>query len=803
MTKGTYKQFLVIVAAMMITLWGPFALAKPIDEETMAFLKRRAPLALEAIKLQEGKGGDDLEEAREWAIELREMFFEAKEEHGEEWAKVALGLEEVGAGIEVLVWRFKEGAIEEDKGEAMLLDLLKKQIALENQFDRLEIERLEEEMDERKEELEWRLENPGNALRERFQEVLRDFDLIDEEPEGDVEDGPVYTPAPEGRPDEDDELSGVTYHFENDIRETLETYCFDCHDSASAKGDVDLELALTETPLVRNRLLWENVAERVRMGDMPPRKKAQPGDTDRLKLRAWFTNEIDGFDYRTVRNPGYVQARRLTREEYNRTIRDLVGVDLRPADDFPMDFSGTSGFSNSANTLFLQTTHLDRYFTAAEGVIDQVRTDGDAWKKLAGKPERALETIGDFMHRAYRRPPSKAEIREITERYQNSLAHKVSQEEALADTFKTILISPKFLLRVEEAAEVGSDQPVSNFDLASRLSYFLWASTPDKDLLDAAASGELSNPAKREAQVMRMLADSRSLSLGEIFAAEWLGTDDVGPRIRKDPIDNPWCTESLMAAMRAETAYFFHSLVRDNASLSKLIDANYTFLNGELARFYRIGDVEGETMRRVELETSKRGGIFGHASVLATTSFPDRTSPVVRGKWILDTLLGTPPPPPPPDGPEIEVEGRGRKAATTLRKKLEAHREAVSCAGCHSQIDPLGFALESYSEFGQWRDGVDDRGSLPSGAKFRGPAGLKLALIDERFDDLGAQAIRKMLAYALGRQLEFYDEGTVREIAAKLKPTGYRFREMVLAIAQSPPFTMKRLPPKSAQENDE
>ena len=806
MIRRTRKLGITIVLAIAVFLTGYSASAEPIDEETMTFLKRRAPAVLEAIKLQGREGGEDLGEARERAIELREMFLEEKEQKGEEWAEVLLGLEDVEAEIEVLLWRFKEDKIGEDKGEAALLRLLKKQIALLNKVDRMEIERLQEETDEMEEELQWRIENPEVALRERFEETLRDLDLSDEdveeeEMEDDEKVGPVYTPAPEDRAGQKDELHGITFDFGKDIRPTLEHYCFDCHDSASAKGDIDLESALAQTPLVRNRLLWENVAERVKMGDMPPKKKAQPSDADRLKLRAWLAAEIGGFNYSTVRNPGYVPARRLTREEYNRTIRDLVGLDLRPADDFPMDFSGTSGFSNSANTLFLQTAHLDRYFTAAESVIDEVRADGEAWENLAGKPEAASETIARFMRRAYRRLPTEAEIKEVTQRYEASLADKRSQPDALADAFKTILVSPNFLLRVEQSSDLAKDQAVGDFDLATRLSYFLWASTPDEELL--AAAGELSDLEKRQDQVKRMLADPRSLSLGEIFAAEWLSTDDVGPRIRKDPIDNPWCTETLMTAMRAETAHFFHSLVRDNAPVSRLIDSDYTFLNAELARFYRIHGVEGTAMRKVDLETRQRGGVFGHASVLATTSFPDRTSPVVRGKWILDTLLGTPPPPPPPDVPEIDVEGRGSRAATTLRKKLEAHRDSPRCAGCHSQIDPLGFALESYAEFGQWRGGVDDRGTLPSGAKFRGPAGLKLALIDERIDDLGSQAIRKMLAYALGRQLEFYDEATVKEIAAKLKPTGYRFGDLVLAITESYPFTMKRLPFVSTKQSDE
>lgn len=806
MIRRTRKLGITIVLAIAVLLTGYSASAESIDEETMAFLKRRAPAVVEAIKLQGREGGEDLGEARERAIEVREMFLEEKEEKGEEWAEVLLGLEDVEAEIEVLLWRFKEDKIGEDKGEVALLRLLKKQIALLNKVDRMEIKRLQEETDEMEEELQWRIENPEVALRERFEETLRDFGLSDEdveeeEMEGDEKVGPLYTPASEDRAGQKDELHGITFDFGKGIRPTLEHYCFDCHDSASAKGDIDLESALAQTPLVRNRLLWENVAERVKMGDMPPKKKAQPSDADRLKLRAWLAAEIGGFNYSTVRNPGYVPARRLTREEYNRTIRDLVGLDLRPADDFPMDFSGTSGFSNSANTLFLQTAHLDRYFTAAEGVIDEVRADGNAWRNLAGKPGVASETIARFMRRAYRRLPTEAEIKEVTQHYEASLAKRRSQPDALADAFKTILVSPNFLLRVEQSSNIAKDQAIGDFDLATRLSYFLWASTPDEELL--AAAGELSDFEKRQDQVKRMLADPRSLSLGEIFAAEWLSTDDVGPRIRKDPIDNPWCTETLMTAMRAETAHFFHSLVRDNAPVSRLIDSDYTFLNAELAKFYRIGGVEGTAMRKVDLETTQRGGVFGHASVLATTSFPDRTSPVVRGKWILDTLLGTPPPPPPPDVPEIDVEGRGSRAATTLRKKLEAHRDSPRCAGCHSQIDPLGFALESYAEFGQWRGGVDDRGTLPSGAKFRGPEGLKLALIDERIDDLGSQAIRKMLAYALGRQLEFYDEATVKEIAAKLKPTGYRFGDLVFAITESYPFTMKRLPSVSTRKSDE
>ena len=427
---------------VIVTLsWFQFIQAEPVDEETMLFLKSRAPGVLKLIERQKEEGGEELEEAQERGIELREMFHEEKKEHGEEWAGLLVGMENVEVEIEILVWRFEEEEIGEDEGENTLLRLLKKQIELQNKMDRMEIKVFPEAADEIEEELEWRLKNPEVALRERFEETLRDFGFVDEEGEEEEMEaeeisGPVYTPAPSGGTGKKDELHGITFNFEKEVLPMLETYCFDCHDSATAKGDIDLESALAQKPLVRNRLLWENVAERVKMGDMPPKKKSQPVNSDRLKLQAWLAAEIEGFDYTKVRNPGYVPARRLTREEYNRTIRDLVGLDLRPADEFPMDFSGTSGFSNSANTLFLQTAHLDRYFTSAEGVIDEVRADEKAWKKLVVNPQDAVTAITGMMRRAYRRPPTHAETKEIISRYETELEEKKPQDEAfLTDAY--------------------------------------------------------------------------------------------------------------------------------------------------------------------------------------------------------------------------------------------------------------------------------------------------------------------------------------------------------------------------------
>ena len=778
--------------------------ARELGKEDEVFLRENAPRLMEMIEEARRLSYEDvLEEAGERVDDLRAEWKEARGD-GVAWAKLMVGEIANEAALDYLVWKFEEGKIEEGKAEEELRTLMEERWKLENEITRQEIawareEGAREEADEMTEELEWRTRNPRKAVNEMIAEFLGE---LEEREEGDEEDeeeldaeesGELYTPPPVEPREERSELDGVSFDYDRHIVTALETYCFDCHDSANAKGDLDLETALTQRPLVRNRLLWENVAERVRNGDMPPRKKPQPEHDDRLRLRAWLRQEIDRFDYDTVRNPGFLPARRLTREEYNRTVRDLIGLDLRPADQFPIDFSGTSGFSNSANTLFLATAHLDRYLTSAELVVDAARRDRGAWARLRGTG-RVEDALRRYVRLAYRRTPSRAELGEVESRFLKARAAGRSDDEALAEAFKFVLVSPHFLLRVEEKGREGGDSGVSPVDYASRLSYFLWASQPDEMLLEVAEKGLLLDTEVRERQVARMLADPRSRALGSIFAGEWLGTHNVGPRIRKDPIDNPWCTESLMKAMREETAWFVHSLIAENAPVARLIDADYTFLNEELARFYRIRGVEGEEMRRVSLESSHRGGILGHASVLAATSFPDRTSPVLRGTWILTTLLGTPPPPPPPDVPEIEVDDGGRGGVRDLREQLERHRRSARCAGCHEQIDPLGFALENYAEFGQWRGRVDNRGTLPNGASFRGPAGLKIALKEWRLDDLGTQVVRKMLAYALGRQLEFYDEATVREISARLKPAGYPMGDMLREIVRSYPFTVRRLP---------
>jgi len=799
--RNLFTWFSVVSFLSLLFVGGNLLFAVDPDKETQDFLKKHTPKILKIIsEAKEKEYSEILIEAEQRIEEIQEEYNEAEEEEGKESAHWVARLADNFSAMEYQMWKIEEGKISETEGEEMIGELLIEHLEFRNKMDTELIDRLikegeEEEAESIKEEIEWRKESSEEAARELFEELFgegEEEEEENEEDEQDEEDGPSYEgPSTEGL-QKDEKLKGVSYEYKKHIFPTLSKYCLDCHDAETAKGDIDLESALSRRPLVRDRSLWENVAERIRNGDMPPKDKDQPHEKESLRLRKWISNEVDLFDYSQVKAPGHVPARRLSREEYNRTIRDLVGLDLRPADQFPMDFTGTSGFSNSANTLFLHTAHLDRYMSAAETVIDAAQKDKSVWDRLTDNGN-VKQSLRRFVRLAFRRPPTDKEMNSYLNHYQTQKDKGKNDKEAIGTVMKVILVSPNFLLKAEELSSVGKDTKVTQYDMASRLSYFLWASAPDQDLLSLAEKDQLQNDKRIREQILRMLKDPRSESLGRIFASEWLSTDDVGPRIRKDPIDNPWCTETLMAAMREETSLFFHSLVMENEPIERLIDSNYTFLNAELAEYYRVPGIEGNKMRRVKINTRQRGGILGHASVLATTSFPHRTSPVLRGTWILTTLLGTPPPPPPPDVPEIEVGG-GRRAASTLREKLEIHRDSKRCAGCHSQIDPLGFALENYSEFGRWRNGVDNRGELPNGARFRGPQGLKKALIDTRLDDLGKQLIRKMLSYALGRQLEYYDEAVVREIAQKLKGSGYPLKDMVIEIGLSYPFTIKRVP---------
>ncbi len=414
--------------------------------------------------------------------------------------------------------------------------------------------------------------------------------------------------------------------------------------------------------------------------------------------------------------------------------------------------------------------------------------------------DQTREVLTRLLRKAYRRPPTENEVEQLTQFVESVQADGEKWEVGIQQAIKVILCSPKFLFRLEldDRPQTEEPQPINEFQLASRLSYFLWSSIPDDELLELAEKNELT--ANLEAQVKRMLADPKASELASNFGLQWLQIqrlDTVAPDPKYFPTFNP----KLRADMLKETELFLASIFGEDRSILDLLDADYTFVNQRLSWHYGIwkndnGEaIRGNTLQRVSLKDPKRGGILTQASVLTVTSNPTRTSPVKRGRWVLEQLLGTPPPPPPPDVPEL-AEDHDAITGTTLRERLEQHREDPACANCHAKMDPIGFALENYDAIGKFREkegeqDIDSTGQLPDGTTFKGIADLKQILKDRK-KQFAQCLTEKMLIYALGRGLEFYDKPTVDRIVAQLEANDYKVSVLITGIVKSDPFRLRR-----------
>ncbi len=423
----------------------------------------------------------------------------------------------------------------------------------------------------------------------------------------------------------------------------------------------------------------------------------------------------------------------------------------------------------------------------------------------------AKTILGKLARRAYRGPVRDEDLNVLLAFSDDGRKDGGSFEAGIEFALRRLLVSPEFLFRIEADPPKTAQRSVgaalnlaetstgiyrlSDFDLASRLSFFLWSSIPDDELLAAAEQGKLQDPAALERQVLRMLADPRSEALTQNFAGQWLQLRNIDVVRPGDPFSLSF-DDSLRNGLRRETELFFDSIVRENRSALELLTANYTFLNERVAQHYGIPNVLGSEFRRVELpDDSPRRGILGQASILTITSHPNRTSPVLRGKWILKNILGTPPPDPPANVPALDDRKTQAKVAT-LRDRLAAHRAVEPCRTCHAMIDPAGFALENFDAIGRWRvvdeswNVLDTSGALPDGTKFQGAAGLRAALVrrPERFANTVAE---KLLTYALGRGLEYYDMPAVRKIVTDSAPD-YKLRSMIAGVVRSYPFLMRR-----------
>lgn len=739
--------------------------------------------------------------------------------------------------------------------------------------------------------------------------------------------------------------------FTTKIVPFLNTHCNGCHNSEKNSGGISLDVYKNESHAKKDRKVWEMVKSVVESGDMPPKKKTQPKAEEKKEFLSLIHTTFLRVDCTLPKDPGRVTLRRLNRAEYNCTIRDLCGVQMTPADDFPADDVGY-GFDNIGDVLSIQPVLLEKYLAAAERVLEQavpnpVRVestkqnfrpqtlqtvprsakirekdargreifrielkedasafidkfnfpaDGEylvrvrAWGKKAGPdypamsirfdnreqksftvdtdkekrqeyefrqrikagerkisvaianpfkdpqsgdertlgvevieiegpiggserpmPESfkriitvrpkdennagerkaaATTVIRDFARRAYRRPVQQSEVDRLVRLYVSADAKGEPFSSAIQLPLKAILVSPHFLFRVEDDPKPPAlTRPLNDFELATRLSYFLWSSMPDEELSKLADQGELRKPGVLKAQVQRMLKDGKSQALTENFASQWLQIRDVGG-VMPDNAQFPNWDEDLRRSMIREMELYFQHIVQNDRPITEFLDSNYTFVNGRLAKHYGIPDVRGPEHRKVTLTDGRRGGVLTQGGFLTLTSNPTRTSPVKRGKWVYENILGLQAPPPAPDVPELPPVGQIKG---TVRQVFEQHRANPSCAACHAKLDPLGFALENFDGIGAWRTTernvkIDASGVLPDGIRFDGPAELKKVLF-AKSDQFRRSLCEKVLTYSLGRGLEYSDKCTVDEIAARLKGPGKDlFSELVLAVVETDAF---------------
>jgi hypothetical protein len=413
--------------------------------------------------------------------------------------------------------------------------------------------------------------------------------------------------------------------------------------------------------------------------------------------------------------------------------------------------------------------------------------------KTADEAACAKAILTSLARRAYRRPVTSADMNPIMERYTDGRT-KGGFDQGIEQGLRLILANPKFLFRTEDAPAGTAAQRVTDLELATRLSFFLWSSIPDDELLDAAARGRLSRPEVLEQQVKRMLGDQRSRALVDNFASQWLLLRNLKGHI-PNPGDFPNFDNELRTAFRTETELFFEAVVREDRSVLDLLNADYTFANERLARHYGIPGVYGSHFRRVRVPQEERRGLLGQGSVLTVTSYPNRTSPVLRGKWILENVLGTPPPAPPADVPDLTENAPGQEALS-LRARMEEHRRNPTCATCHRVMDPLGFALENFDGIGEWRvkepgGRIDPVGQLADGAAVDGPIGLRKAVLQH--PEMFVRTVtQKLMTYGLGRGVEYEDMPLVRRIARDAAPREYKWSAIVLGIVRSAPFQMKK-----------
>lgn len=592
--------------------------------------------------------------------------------------------------------------------------------------------------------------------------------------------------------------------FSADVLPILKDHCVSCHDAKHASGGIDLTL-LRDAASVRERYdLWKRAVKQIQYNTMPPDDPID--NADRQRLIGWHQAEFIRAD---EHDPGPPLTRQLTRNEYANTVRDLLRINFDAAGEagIPQE-NVVDGFPNRAGGLVLESTLMEKYFTAADLALEHLFTHpgaGPARKQLLGAgpsqqlsaKEAARQVLSGFIRRAFRRPPTQRELGRYALVADEALKAGDSFDLAIQKAMKPVLVSPLFLLRVETSpTATGESHRISDHELAVRLSYFLWSTMPDDELFALADRGTLSNRENLEKQVRRMLAHPKANALTTQFLAQWLQL----PHLQKalpSQTHFPSYTRSLRDAMGQEIRLFCDHLRTANRSLLEFLEADYTFANAELARHYGLAIIPEKGFEKVTLRPEDhRGGLPGMAGILTMTSHTDRTKPTARGKWILDVLLGSPPPPPPAAAGNFAPPAKDRPEPASFREKLAQHASDRNCMGCHLKIDPLGFALENYDAIGVWRDKVgdipvDNVGTLPGVGQFQGVDGLRTVLKTRQVDFV-ENLVAQTLSYALGREVSYYDEPSIQAAVRKLEGDDYRFSTLILEVVHSDPFQHRK-----------
>ncbi len=596
--------------------------------------------------------------------------------------------------------------------------------------------------------------------------------------------------------------------------EVLRQSCIDCHDESAAEGEFAVAQLDRPSSLRDDFARWQKIRQRVLDRSMPP-KDAEPLDDD---VREALADWIDTAATKAICDGGPFAGppllRRLARHEYSNTMRDLLGIHFDAGHGLPEDAAGGEGFNNAAETLMISPIHAEKYLQAATDALDYASRDAKARALLlAHRPGEsededtaAQNNLRKFAARAFRRPVSDKDVDRYVAVYRDARSEDIPFDASVLYAMRGILISPYFLFIAEAPPDkIGETQPLSNHELATRLSYFLWASMPDEELLRSADSGTLANDEELTKQTLRLIKQ-RGTHLQdsmESFVGQWLGTADLGKSKKVDRERHPWLEDPHIAALRNQPIYAMESILQENESVISLIDAPWSFMNNELVRVYgidrdKIKEKFVQRLVKVNLpdEYRYRGGLVGMGGVHAVSSYPRRSSPVLRGAWVLEKMLGTELPPPPPNIPSLD-QSQEVVTAKTLRERLEQHRENATCATCHDRIDPIGFALENFDEIGHWREN-DDGGainavaSMADGTVIDGVTGLKNYLLQHK-DVFTRNLTRKMLGYALGRSLRPEDLCTVELISQRLRNNEYKSHELVLGIVMSEPFRKKMI----------